>query len=276
MSGRLTGRTAIVTGAGRGVGRACATAFAAQGADLVLVDIAADLPHVPYPAATPSQLDHTARLCREQGAAVLTARADVRDAAACERVVADAVDRFGSLDVLVNNAGIAGPSGRIVHEVTEDEWAVMIDVNLNGAWRMLKAAGASMVAARSGSIVNIASTAGLVGYRNFAGYVASKHGLVGLTKAAALDYAPYRVRVNAVCPGSVRDGEAWEGRMLVEIGRSIGIEPADHEAEFITQMPMNTLVEADDVAGAALWLASEESRHSTGGVITVDAGYSAR
>lgn len=276
MSGRLGGRTAVVTGAGRGIGRACAAAFAAQGADLVLVDIAGDLPGVPYPAATPSQLDHTADMCRERGAAVLTVKADVRDPAACARVAADAVERFGSLDVLVNNAGIAGPSGRIVHEVTEDEWAVMIDVNLNGAWRMLKAVGAVMVAQRSGSVVNVASTAGLVGYRNFAGYVASKHGLVGLTKAAALDYAPYRVRVNAVCPGSVRDSEEWEGRMLVEIGRSMEIAPADHEAEFITQMPMNALVEADDVAGAALWLASDESRHATGGVITVDAGYSAR
>ena len=276
MSGRLGGRTAVVTGAGRGIGRACAAAFAAQGADLVLVDIAGDLPGVPYPAATPSQLDHTADMCRERGAAVLTVKADVRDPADCARVAADAVERFGSLDVLVNNAGIAGPSGRIVHEVTEDEWAVMIDVNLNGAWRMLKAVGAVMVAQRSGSVVNVASTAGLVGYRNFAGYVASKHGLVGLTKAAALDYAPYRVRVNAVCPGSVRDSEEWEGRMLVEIGRSMEIAPADHEAEFITQMPMNALVEADDVAGAALWLASDESRHATGGVITVDAGYSAR
>jgi NAD(P)-dependent dehydrogenase (short-subunit alcohol dehydrogenase family) len=152
----------------------------------------------------------------------------------------------------------------------------MIDVNLTGAWRMLKAAGAVMVAVRSGSVVNIASTAGLVGYRDFAAYVASKHGLVGLTKAAALDYAPYRVRVNAVCPGSVRDSAEQEGRMLVEIGRSIKIAPADHEAEFLTQMPMNALVEADDVAGAVLWLAADESPHATGGVITVDAGYSAR
>ncbi|RST18344.1 NAD(P)-dependent oxidoreductase [Streptomyces sp. WAC05374] len=276
MTGRLAGKTAVVTGAGRGIGRACAVALAAEGADLVLVDVAADLPGVPYPMATRSQLDCTAELCRERGAAVLTAPADVRDPEACARVVADAVDRFGGVDVLVNNAGIAGPSGRVVHEVTEDEWAVMIDVNLNGAWRMLKAAGAVMAAARSGSVVNIASTAGLVGYRSFAGYVASKHGLVGLTKAAALDYAPYRVRVNAVCPGSVRDSAEHEGRMLVEIGRSIGIAPDDHEAEFVTQQPMNALVEAGDVAAAVLWLATDESRHATGGVITVDGGYSAR
>ncbi|MET8419253.1 SDR family oxidoreductase [Streptomyces sp. NPDC005134] len=276
MSGRLAGRTAVVTGAGRGIGRACATAFAAQGASLVLVDIAADIPGVPYPLASRSQLDHTTRLCRDLGSAVLPLVADVRRAEDAERVAAEAVERFGKIDILVNNAGIAGPSGKIVHDVTEDDWAVMMDVNLNAPWRMTKAVGAAMTERRTGSIVNIASTAGLVGYRNFSGYVASKHGLVGLTKAAALDYAPYRVRVNAICPGSVRDGEANEGRMLVEIGRSIGIEPADHEASFITQQPMNALVEAEDVAAAAVWLASDESRHATGSVVSVDGGYSIR
>ncbi|MFI1443789.1 SDR family oxidoreductase [Streptomyces fructofermentans] len=276
MSDRLAGKVAVVTGAGRGIGRAVATAFAAQQAALVLVDIAADITGVPYPMASTSQLDHTARMCRELGAPVLTAVADVRAAQDAERVAEQAVERFGRIDVLVNNAGVAGPSGRIVHEVTEDEWAVMMDVNLGGPWRMTKAVGAAMADRRGGSIVNIASTAGLVGYRNFAAYVASKHGLVGLTRAAALDYAPYRVRVNAVCPGSVRDAEATEGRMLAEIGRSIGIEPADHEAAFITQQPMNALVEAEDVAAAAVWLASDESRRATGSVISVDGGYSAR
>lgn len=276
MSGRLAGRTAVITGAGRGIGRSCATAFAGQGASLVLVDIAADIPGVPYPLASRSQLDHTARLCRELGSAVLPLVADVRRAEEAERVAAEAVERFGKVDILINNAGIAGPSGKIVHEVTEDDWAVLMDVNLNGPWRMTKAVGAAMTERRTGSIVNIASTAGLVGYRNFAGYVASKHGLVGLTKAAALDYAPYRVRVNAICPGSVRDGHANEGRMLVEIGRSIGIDPADHEASFITQQPMNALVEAEDVAAAAVWLASDESRHATGSVVSVDGGYSIR
>ncbi|MFD9621953.1 SDR family oxidoreductase [Streptomyces virginiae] len=276
MSGRLTGKVALVTGAGRGIGRACATAFAAQGASLVLIDIAADVPGVPYPLASRSQLDHTARLCREQGAAVLSLVADVRKATHAQSMTAEAMERFGQIDILVNNAGIAGPSGKIVHEVTEEDWALMMDINLNGPWRMTKAVGAAMTGRRSGSIVNIASTAGLVGYRNFAGYVASKHGLVGLTKAAALDFAPYRVRVNAVCPGSVRDSAANEGRMLVEIGRSVGIDPADHEASFITQQPMNALVEAEDVAAAAVWLASDESRHATGSVVSVDGGYSAR
>lgn len=276
MSSRLAGRTAIITGAGRGLGRACATAFAAEGASLALVDIAADIPGVPYPLASRSQLDHTAWLCRERGASVLTLVADLRDAGDGRRAVADTVERFGDIDILVNNAGIVSPSGRIVHDVTEDDWSVMLAVNLTAPWRMIGLVGAAMARRRRGSIVNVASTAGLVGYRNFAAYVASKHGLVGLTKAAALDYAPYRVRVNAVCPGSIRDGGPNEGRMLAEIGRSTGIDPADQDEAFLSQQPTNALVEPESVAGAVLWLASDESEHATGSVVTVDGGYGAR
>ncbi|MFC0006886.1 SDR family oxidoreductase [Micromonospora siamensis] len=276
MSGSLAGRVAVITGAARGVGRATATAFAAEGADLVLVDIAADLPGVPYPLGTPSQLEHTAWLCRKAGVVAETAVADVRDLAAAERVVGEALARFGTVDVLVNNAGIAAPSGAVVHEVTEPEWSLMIDIDLGGAWRMIKALGASMVARRSGSIVNVASTAGLVGYRNFAGYVAAKHGLIGLTKAVALDYAPYGIRVNAVCPGSIRDDEVLEGRMLREIARCLEVETADHESTFVQLQPDNALVEAPAVAAAILWLASGRSHHTTGTVLTVDGAYTAR
>ncbi|GGN53880.1 3-ketoacyl-ACP reductase [Streptomyces albiflavescens] len=272
---RLSGKVALVTGAARGLGRATAVAFAREDADLMLVDIAADLPGVPYPLGSESQLAHTAGLCREAGAAVLTARADVRDLAAVEAVVKETTARFGRLDVLVNNAGIAAPSGRPAHEIEEHEWQLMLDVDLSGAWRAIRAAGALMVARGSGSIINIASTAGLVGYRHFAGYVAAKHGLIGLTKAVALDYAPRGVRVNAVCPGSVRDDPRVEGRMLAEIARSLDVPVAEHEQTFVRSQPMNALVEPGDVADAALWLASDESRRVTGTVVTVDGGYSA-
>ena len=122
----------------------------------------------------------------------------------------------------------------------------------------------------------MASTAGLVGYRNFAGYVAAKHGLVGLSKAAALDYAPFKVRVNALCPGSVRDNAGVEGAMLAEIAKSLHVPVAEHEEIFLQSQPMNALIEPGDVADAALWLASDESRHVTGTVVTVDGGFSAR
>ncbi|MFG2168711.1 SDR family oxidoreductase [Micromonospora chersina] len=273
---RLAGKTAIVTGAARGIGRACATAFAAQGADLVLLDRAEDLPGVPYPLGTASQLAHTVALCRDLGAAVLPVRADVRDLAALVAAVEQACERFGAVDVLVNNAGIAAPSGKTADEITEDEWSLMIDVDLSGAWRMTKAVGKVMTARRAGSIVNVASTAGLVGYRHFAGYVAAKHGIVGLTRATALDYAPMKVRVNALCPGSVRDDHAVEGQMLSEIARSLDVPVAEHEETFLQAQPMNALIEPEDVAAAAVWLASDESRQVTGSVLTVDGGFTTR
>lgn len=273
---RLSDKTIVVTGAARGLGRACAIAFAKEGADVVLIDIAKDIPGVPYPLGTGSQLAHTAALCREHGAAVLTVHADVRDLAAVEHAVAEADERFGVLDVLVNNAGIAAPAGKPAHEIAEHEWLLMIDVDLSGAWRTTRAVGRMMAARRAGSIINIASTAGLVGYRNFAGYVAAKHGLIGLTKATALDYAPMKVRVNALCPGSVRDDHHAEGRMLSEIARALDVPATDHEAAFLEAQPMNALIEPEDVAAAAVWLASDESRQVTGSVITVDGGFVAR
>ncbi len=152
----------------------------------------------------------------------------------------------------------------------------MLDVDLSGAWRMIKAVAPSMARQRSGSIVNISSTAGLVGYRYFAGYVAAKHGLIGLTKAAALDYAALQIRVNALCPGQVREEPALEGRMLSEVARSLGVAPEDQETAFLESQPMNALVNPEDVSSAALWLASDDARQVTGSVVTVDGGFSTR
>ncbi|MFJ4206093.1 SDR family oxidoreductase [Streptomyces sviceus] len=273
---RLHGKSVLVTGAARGLGRAIALACAAEGADLMLLDICTDLPGVPYPLGTPGQLEHTAALCRAAGAAVLTAPADIRDLMAVREAVTRAQDRFGRIDVAVNNAGIAAPSGKPVHEIDEAEWSLMIDVDLSGAWRVIREVGKAMSAQRAGSIVNVASTAGLVGYRHFAGYVAAKHAVIGLTKAAALDYAPTKVRVNAVCPGSVRDDPQAEGRMLAEIARALEVPVDEHEKTFVEAQPMNALIEPEDVAAAVVFLASDESRQITGSVLTVDGGFSAR
>ena len=241
----MAGKVAIVTGAARGIGRACAVAFARAGADLLLLDIAHDLAGVPYPLGTASQLEHTAELCR-RGRRTGVHRADRRrpTCATCRRVqdaVDLALDRFGRIDVVLNNAGIAAPSGKPVHDIEADEWDLMLDVDVSGAWRVIRAVGKVMSAQRCGSIINVASTAGLVGYRNFAGYVTAKHALVGLSKAAALDLAPFKVRVNALCPGSVRDDPAVEGRMLSEIARSLDVPVAEHEQTFVAAQPMNAL-----------------------------------
>jgi NAD(P)-dependent dehydrogenase (short-subunit alcohol dehydrogenase family) len=273
---RLAGKTAVVTGAARGIGRAVAEAFAAAGADLALLDVAGDLPLVPYPLGNASQLEYTAQLCRKHGAEVLTLAVDVRDLAAVEAATNRVASRFGRIDVLVNNAGIAAPAGRPTHEISEPEWQLMLDVDLSGAWRMLRSVAGPMVRQRSGSVINVSSTAGLVGYRNFCGYVVAKHGLVGLTRAAALDYAPFKVRVNAICPGSVRDDPALEGRMLGEIAKVLQLPVAEHEQTFVAAQPLNELVEADDVASAAVWLAADESRRVTGSVVTVDGGFTVK
>ncbi|MFB6564568.1 MULTISPECIES: SDR family oxidoreductase [unclassified Streptomyces] len=273
---RLQGKTIMVTGAARGLGRACAVRFAEEGADLALVDVAGEVDGVPYPLGSAGQLAHTAELCRKHGAAVLTTATDVRDLAAVEGAVEQALDRFGAVHVLLNGAGIAAPSGKAVHEITEDQWALMIDIDLSGAWRMMKAVVPSMIEQRAGSIINVASTAGLVGYRHFAGYVAAKHGLIGLTKAAALDYAPFRVRVNALCPGSVRDDPSQDGRMLAEIARSLDVSADEYEEIFVQAQPMNRLIEPRDIAGAAVYLAGDDAQQVTGTTLTVDGGFSAR
>lgn len=272
----LKGKTAVITGAARGLGRECAVRFAREGADLLLLDIAGSLEGVGYPLGSRSQLDHTAELCEQRGSAVIASTVDVRDLAGINTAVAEALSRFHTIDVLINNAGIAAPSGVPIHEISEPDWSLMLDVNLSGAWRMIKAVAPSMVEQHSGSIINVSSTAGLVGYRSFGGYVAAKHGLIGLTKAAALDYAPFRVRVNALCPGSVRDDPAVEGRMLSEIARSLDIPIDEHEEIFLRDQPMNTLIEPADVAGAAVWLAGDDSRQATGTVLTLDGGFTIR
>ncbi|PCC14210.1 MULTISPECIES: SDR family oxidoreductase [unclassified Pseudoalteromonas] len=273
---RLVNKTIIVTGAARGLGRACAQQFSANGANLVLLDVAQNIPGVPYNLGSESQLQHTAQLCRQHGSIVTTMNVDIRDARQVNEAIYEAVKRFGRIDVLLNNAGVVSPSGKILHDTSEGDWQLMLDINLTGAWRLMKAAGKFMVEQQQGSIINIASTAGIVGYRYFAGYVASKHGVIGLTKAAALDYAPSKVRVNAISPGSVRDSQSEEGEMLAEIARSLQIDSTEYESSFIESQPMNALVEPIDIANAAVWLASDESVRVTGSNITVDAGFSIR
>jgi NAD(P)-dependent dehydrogenase (short-subunit alcohol dehydrogenase family) len=273
---QLNNKVSIITGAGRGIGRATALQFAHEGAQLVLLDIASNITGVPYVMASQSQLDYTEFLCKAEGAATIAMPVDIRDSIAISQAVQATLDRFGRIDVLVNNAGIAAPSGKAVHDMSEAEWQLMLDVDLSGAWRMIKAVAPFLLQQRSGSIINVASTAGVVGYRHFAGYVAAKHGVVGLTKAAALDFAPLQVRVNALCPGSVRDDPQVEGRMLSEIARSLDVPVAEHEETFVQAQPMNTLIEPDDIASAAVWLASDSSRHVTGSVLVVDGGFSAR
>lgn len=268
--------TVFITGAGRGVGRATALAFAGEGSSLLLADICAPIPECPYPLATRELLEDTATRCREVGAQVETAVVDVRKTEDVAAAVAAGEASLGPIDVLVNNAGIVGPGGIPAHELDDAQWDVVIDVDLSGVWRCSRAALPSMVNRRRGAILNISSTGGLVGFPHFANYVAAKHGVIGLTRALALDYAPYGIRVNAICPTSVRDQPELDSRMLSGVAEMLGLGLDDYEMLTLPHHPLGALVDAGDVAATVLWLASDAATRITGAVIPVDAGFTAR
>lgn len=273
---RLQGLVVLITGAARGIGRACALKAAEEGADLVITDVDGHIDGVPYTLGRACQLEETALSCRGKGAAVLALKADVRSMDDAQNVVKAALLRFGKIDGLVNNAGIGSPAGLPVHGYSEAQWQLMLDVNLSGAWRMIAAVAPEMLKRNSGSIVNISSTAGLVGYKYFAAYVASKHGLIGLSKSAALDYASANIRVNCICPGPVNDNPSFDGYMTRVVAGALGINYEEQVSVDLNSVPMTSVVDPADVASAMAWLISHESKHTTGSVMTIDAGYTAR
>lgn len=268
--------TVFITGAARGVGRATALAFAREGAGLLLGDVCAPIEGCPYPLGSAEQLQQTAQLCHSAGARVTTATMDVRDQDAIAEAVARCHAELGEIDVLVNNAGLVGPAGVAAHELDESAWTTMVDVDLNGPWRCAKAVLPDMLARRGGAIVNIASTAGLVAFPFFANYVAAKHGLIGLTRALALDYAPHAIRVNAICPTSIEDESELDSAMLGGVAGMLGVDREDYETLSLPHHPLGSLVSANDVADAVVWLCSPGARHVTGAVLPVDAGFTAR
>lgn len=268
--------TVFITGAARGVGRATALAFAGQGADLLLTDLCADIDAVPYPLGTRDQLEETARRCRAVGARTVVAEVDVREQASIDAAVAAARAEVGEIEVLVNNAGLVGPAGMPAHELEEIDWTTVIDVDLNGPWRCARAVLPGMMRRRAGVIVNVVSTAGLVAFPFFANYVAAKHGLIGLTRALALDYAPQGIRVNGVCPTSIRDEPELDSAMLGGVAEMLGVEREDYETLSLPHHPQGTLITAADVAAAITWLASPGAARVTGAIVPVDAGFTAR
>jgi NAD(P)-dependent dehydrogenase (short-subunit alcohol dehydrogenase family) len=268
--------TVFITGAARGVGRATALAFAQEGASLLLSDICAPVEGCPYQLGTPEQLEESARRCRALGSRVATAIVDVRDQAQITEAVERCHAELGAVDALVNNAGLVGPAGMPAHELDERAWTTMIDVDLGGPWRCAKAVLPDMLARRGGAIVNVASTAAMVAFPFFANYVAAKHGLIGLTRALALDYAPHSIRVNAVCPTSIRDESELDSAMLAGVASMLGVERTDYEALSLPHHPLGSLVSAADVAATIVWLCSTGASRMTGAVIPVDAGFTAR
>jgi NAD(P)-dependent dehydrogenase (short-subunit alcohol dehydrogenase family) len=251
----LHGRVAVVTGGGSGIGRASALAFARAGVKVVVAD------------ADEGGGAATVRSIAERGGAATFVRADVARTGDAERLVKAAVEAYGRLDCAHNNAGIEGnvAPGTTFHEYPEPVWDEVLRVNLKGVWLCLKAELKQMLAQEGGAIVNTASVAGLVGGAGPA-YTASKHGVVGLTKTAALEYAQRGVRVNAVCPGVIRTP-------MVE--RIFAARP-ESEERWLAGEPVGRFGAPEEVAAAVVWLCSDAAAFVTGVALPVDGGWVAR
>jgi NAD(P)-dependent dehydrogenase (short-subunit alcohol dehydrogenase family) len=261
----FAGRVAFVTGAAHGQGRAVALALAAHGADIVGFDVAAKIEYPAYAQGSTAELDSLRVEVEALGRRALVFVGDVRDAAAIQSAVDTTIAEFGRIDVLFNNAGIVAYAS--LEDMTELQWDAMIDVNLKGPFLVTRAIAPHMKRAGRGVIVNNSSVMGLRGGNRLSHYVASKHGLTGLTKAWAIELAPFGVRVVSIHPTGVNtpmnDGLAeLEGATAIEIaGRSAG-----------NLLPGVPWIEASDVAELVLYLASDRARYATGAQFTLDAG----
>jgi NAD(P)-dependent dehydrogenase (short-subunit alcohol dehydrogenase family) len=247
--GSFAGKVALVTGAASGIGRATALAFAQAGARVVVADL----------DATGGQ--ETVESIGASGGAAVFIGTDVADEAAVAALITATVDRFGRLDCAHNNAGLEGVVGRVA-EGTREEWDRVLAVNLTGVWLCLKYEIQQMLRQGGGAIVNTASTAGLRGSPVSPAYVASKHGVVGLSRKAARDYGTDGIRVNAVCPGVI----------LTPMVEHVLADRPDLEATWRAGHPIGRFGTADEVAAAVVWLCSEAAAFVTGHAMVVDGG----
>ncbi len=251
MSYDMDGKTAIVTGAASGIGRATARRLADEGADVAVVDVDVE----GGTAVTDEVLTG--------GGSARFIEADVADEDAVESMVAETVEAFGSLDLAFNNAGIEGDNEPTA-EQTEANWDRVVDVNLKGVWLCLKHEIPEMVANGGGAIVNTSSISGQTGAGS-APYVATKHGIIGLTRTAAVEYADDGIRVNAICPGTVD----------TEVSRRFREKSPESFESFVDMHPIGRIGKPEEIAAPAAWLLSEEASFATGGIFQVDGGFMA-
>jgi (+)-trans-carveol dehydrogenase len=273
MTGKLEGKVAFVTGAARGQGRSHAVRLAQEGADIIAVDLCAQVASVPYPMATTEDLAQTVKEVEALDRRIVAAQADVRDYDALKQALDDGVAQLGRLDVVSANAGIVS-YGR-VEELPEQTWRDVIDVDLTGEWHAAKAAIPHLRAGgRGGSIILTSSDAGLKALQNLAHYVAAKHGVIGLMRTLALELAADFIRVNALAPTSVNTPMIMNEPTYRVFRPDLENPTAEDMAGSATAVNVLPIpwVEPVDISNAVLWLASEESRYVTGITLPVDAG----
>jgi SDR family mycofactocin-dependent oxidoreductase len=264
MATGLRGKVALITGAAHGQGRATALALAREGVHVAALDVAQTLPYPGYQLGSKDALESLAGECRQLGVRCLTLVADVRDDRAVTAAVERTAEQFGQIDILFNNAGICAYG--LTHELTEEAWDAMIDINLKGPWLVGRRVIPLMIARRSGVIINNSSVAGLRGMGRLSHYAASKWGLTGLSKSWAIELAPHGIRVVSLHPTGVNtpmnDGlAALEGATPREI--------AERSAGNLLPVPW---IEPEDVAQAVVYLASDQARFITGSEFILDAG----
>ncbi len=253
MAGQLDGKVALITGAGSGIGRASALAFAREGAKVAVADIVVE------------GGEETVRMVKEAGGEAFFIKVDVANAADVEAMVNTVVATYGRIDCAYNNAGIEGRLAS-TDEYPEDVFDKVIDINLTGVWLCMKYELPHMLKQGGGAIVNTASGAGLIGVAGMSAYVASKHGVVGLTKTAALEYAKSGIRVNAVCPGLIQTP-------MVE--RITADQPQLGEA-LVAAEPVGRTGKPEEIAESVVWLSSDAASFVTGHAMSVDGGYVAQ
>ncbi|MUL80790.1 MULTISPECIES: mycofactocin-coupled SDR family oxidoreductase [unclassified Mycolicibacterium] len=269
MTERLAGKVAFITGAARGQGRAHAVRMAKEGADVIAIDIAAPLPpSVPYDSATPEDLAETVRLVEATGKRILAVAADTRDLDALRAVVDKGVAEFGRLDIIIANAGITVPEAW--NETTPESFRDVIDINLTGTWNTVMAGAQHIIdGGRGGSIILISSAAGIKMQPFMVHYTASKHGVTGLARAFAAELGKHRIRVNSLHPGAVNT-PMGTGDMMAALNRANETNPG--LMQMVTPFLPDFIAEPEDIADAACWLASDESRFVTASKVAVDLG----
>ncbi|MDC3724186.1 MULTISPECIES: mycofactocin-coupled SDR family oxidoreductase [unclassified Rhodococcus (in: high G+C Gram-positive bacteria)] len=275
MAGRVEGKVAFITGAARGQGRSHAIRLAQEGADIIALDICGPIrENAQIEPSTPEDMAETVEAVKSLNRRIVTAEADVRDFDAVKAAVDNGVEQLDRLDIIVANAGI-GTGGAMLHETDEFDWQEMLDINLSGVWKSIKAGVPHMIAGgNGGSIVLTSSVGGLKAYPTMGPYISAKHGVVGMMRTFAVELGQHSIRVNTVHPTNVNTPMFMnEGAMKMFRPDLENPGPEDMKAatQFMHVLPVGW-VEPEDISNAVLFLASDESRYVTGLTLTVDAG----